>query len=266
MTNKQSVLITGASAGIGAIYADRFAARGHGLVLVSIDAEGMNAVAKGLREKYGVTVDVIRADLTAPDDLATVEARLRDDADIGILVNNAGASLGGHFVDQSVDAAAKLLFLNALAPLRLARAVAPRLANAGAGAIVNISSVMALAPEYGMIVYSATKAFVQQFSHGLSVELGPKGVYVQTVMPGPTRTQIWESAGVDMRTLPATMEVEKMVDAALIGFDRRETITFPALYEEEKWGRLEEVRQTLLASTSPMQVAKRYQATPHQLR
>jgi uncharacterized protein len=266
VASKRSVLITGGSSGIGATYADRFAGRGHDLVLVSIDAEGLEVVAKGLREKHRVAVDAVHADLTDPGELARVEARLREDANIGTLINNAGASLAGAFADQATDAAAKIVSLNTMAPVRLASAVSPRFVKEGGGAIINISSGMALAPECGLIVYGATKAFILQFSMGLAVELGPLGVYVQTLLPGATRTQIWERSGMDIGTLPATMDVGDMVDAALVGFDRRESITFPSLYEVEKWDRLDEARQVLMASLSPMQVAKRYQSTPHPLR
>ncbi|TIS61301.1 SDR family NAD(P)-dependent oxidoreductase, partial [Mesorhizobium sp.] len=104
-----------------------------------------------------------------------VETRLRDDASIGILVNNAGTAIGGSFIEQSTDDVARLVALNTTALLRLASAIAPRLATAGKGAIVNIGSVVGLAPEFGMTVYGATKAFVLFLSQGLSLELAPKG-------------------------------------------------------------------------------------------
>src|SRR5690349_20676074 len=139
-----AVLVTGASSGIGAVYADRFARRGHDLVLVARDGGRLERLAERLRRETGVAVDVLVADLTAPDDLARVEARLRDDARIGVLVNNAGASLPGGFLDQGPDASAALVALNVTAPTRLTSAVAPRFAAAGAGAIVNVGSVVGL--------------------------------------------------------------------------------------------------------------------------
>lgn len=158
MPNKPSVLITGASSGIGAVYADRFAKRGHDLVLVARDRERMETLANGLRRETGVDVDILRADLTDARDLAQVEARLRDDHRISILVNNAGAAPAGGFADQSPDEIARIVKLNATAPVRLAGAVAARFAKGGHGAIVNIGSVIGLAPEYGSTVYGATKA------------------------------------------------------------------------------------------------------------
>ena len=152
MKSKPSVLITGASTGIGAMYADRFAKRGHDLVLVARDNSRMEALAHRLRREAGVRVDILRADLTDTQDLAQVEARLRDDHRIGILINNAGAAPALGFVDQSPDEMARIVSLNATVPLRLAGAVAPRFAHAGQGAIVNISSFLGLVPEYGTTV------------------------------------------------------------------------------------------------------------------
>lgn len=160
MNNAETVLITGASSGIGATYAERFAQRGHDLVLVARDKTRLDALAATLGQQYAVAIDVIQADLTQSSDLATVEARLRDDSSITLLVNNAGAAQSGSFIEQSTDSVANLVALNTTALVRLASAIAPRLAQAGSGAIINIGSVVGLAPEFGMSVYGATKAFV----------------------------------------------------------------------------------------------------------
>jgi uncharacterized protein len=245
MAAKPTVLITGASTGIGAVYADRFARRGHDLVLVARNHARLEAVAERLRREAGVAVDILEADLTDGAQLAQVEARLRDDARIGILVNNAGTSAGGTFVDQSPDEVAKLIQLNTTALTRLASAVAPRFVRQGGGAIVNIGSVVGLAPELGMTVYGATKAFALFLSQGLHLELGPKGVYVQAVLPSATRTEIWEHAGTDVATLPAVMEVEDLVDAALVGFDRRETVTIPPLPDAGQWATFDAARTAM---------------------
>lgn len=258
MTIKSSVLITGASSGIGATYAERFARRGHDLVLVARDAARLEALAVELRTDFGVTIDILKADLTRPDDLATVEARLRDDDRIGILINNAGAGLGGAFVDQSTEQVTQIVALNTTALVRLAHAIAPRLAKAGEGAIVNIGSVVGLAPEFGQTVYGATKAFVLFLSQGLSLELAPRGVYVQAVLPAGTKTEIWERAGADVATLPPMMEVADLVDAALVGFDRRETVTIPPLADEAAWQAYDGARQAVLGSLRQEEVARRY--------
>ncbi len=253
-----SVLITGASSGIGATYADRFARRGHDLVLVARDSARLEALAARLRQETGVAVDILPADLTQADALATVEARLRDDARIGILINNAGIAQTGDFLAQSADAIDRLVTLNTTALTRLAAAIAPRLVGAGNGAIVNIGSVVGLAPEFGMSVYGASKAYVLFLSQGLSQELAPKGVHVQAVLPAATRTEIWERAGIDITTLAEVMDVGELVDAALVGFDRRETVTIPPLHVAERWDTLDGARQTLLGDIRQAHTAERY--------
>jgi short-subunit dehydrogenase len=261
MSATPAVLITGASTGIGATYAERFARRGHDLVLVARDQARMESLAVRLRQESGVAVEILPADLTRSSELALVESRLRQDPRIGILVNNAGAGLAGSFIEQATKDVEQLVALNATALVRLSSAVAPRLAAAGAGAIINIASVVGLAPEFGMTVYGATKAFVLFLSQGLNFELAPKGVYVQAVLPGATRTEIWERAGTDINTLPAVMEVDELVDAALVGFDRREPVTIPPLQDAGQWDFFERARQAMLPGFRQAHAAERYRAT-----
>lgn len=262
MTTRSTVLITGASSGIGATYAERFARRGHDLVLVARDKARLETLAARLREENSVAVDVLQADLTQPSDLAAVETRLRDDARIGILINNAGAAQTGSFIEQTAEGIDRLVTLNTTALVRLAGAIAPRLVQAGEGAIVNIGSVVGLAPEFGMSVYGATTAFVLFLSQGLSLELSPKGVYVQALLPAATRTEIWERAGIDINALPEVMEVGELVDAAFVGFDRRELVTIPPLHDAARWDVLDAARRALLSDIRQAHAAERYQASP----
>lgn len=255
-----TVLITGASSGIGATYAERFAQRGHDLVLVARDKTRLDTLAARLSQAHHIAVDILQADLTQSKGLDDVESRLRDDARIKILINNAGASKAGSFIEQTTDDVVQLVALNTVALVRLASAVAPRLAKAGEGAIINIGSVVGLAPEFGMSVYGATKAFVLFLSQGLSTELSPKGVYVQAVLPAATRTEIWERAGVDINALPELMDVGELVDAALVGFDRRELVTIPPLHVAARWEALEAARQGLLSDIRQAHAAERYQS------
>ena len=146
MSTTPTALVTGASSGIGATYADRLARRGHDLVLVARNKARLEALAERLRTETGVSIDILPADLADAGERAAVEQRLRDDARIGLLVNNAGTSLGGTFIEQSIDDVERLITLNGTALARLASAVAPRLAQAGQGAIINIGSVVGLAP------------------------------------------------------------------------------------------------------------------------
>ena len=261
MSKLPAVLITGASTGIGATYAQRFASRGHDLVLVARNQERLDALAARLRGECAVDIDVLQADLTNAQDLARVEQRLVDDTRIGVLVNNAGAGQAGGFMQQTSATLESLLALNITVVTRLAAAIAPRLVQAGEGAIVNIGSVVGLAPELNMTVYGATKAFVLFLSQGLHLELAPKGIYVQAVLPAATRTDIWHHSGIDIATLPEVMEVEDLVDAALVGYDRRELVTIPPLHVAERWDALDGARQLLLSDLRQAKPAERYVMT-----
>ncbi|RMN40431.1 hypothetical protein SAMN05444506_107221 [Pseudomonas syringae] len=259
MTTFPTVLITGASSGIGAVYAERFARRGHNLVLAARDKPRLDALAARLIKEHDIAVDVLQADLTNAADLTALEMRLRDDAQIGILINNAGMAQSGGFLEQSTEAIERLIALNVVALTRLAAAVAPRFAESGTGSIVNLGSVVGFAPEFGMTVYGATKAFVLYLSQGMHLELAPKGVYIQAVLPAATRTEIWERAGIDLNTLSEVMDVEELVDAALVGFDRRELVTIPPLHVASRWDSLDGARQGLLSDIRQAKAAERYQ-------
>jgi short-subunit dehydrogenase len=255
---KPTALVTGASSGIGAAYAERLARRGHDLVLVARDEGRMEILAARLREETAVLIDIVRADLASDADIRTVEDRLRDDPEIGILINNAGVSYAGSFEEQSAADLARLVAVNATAVLRLAHAVAPRFVARGDGAIVNIGSVVGLVPEFGQTVYGATKAFVQFLSQGLAHELGPKGIYVQAVLPAATATEIWSRAGADPSQIPPLMEVGDLVDAALVGFDRREPITIPHLHDGGQWDAFQAARAAMIPGFAQQKPAPRY--------
>ncbi|WP_432288420.1 SDR family oxidoreductase [Aminobacter sp. BA135] len=260
MTPNPAVLITGASSGIGATYADRFAARGHDLVLVARSADRLNEVAARLRSARGVSVDVVQADLADHEALERVSARLGEDDRIGILVNNAGVGLSGAFADQNPGAVAKLVAVNVGAVTTLAQAAARRFVDAGNGAIVNISSVVGLIPEFGQTAYAASKAFVTTLSQSMAVELSGKGVYVQAVLPAATATEIWTRAGSNPSRLPPMMDVGALVDAALVGFDRREAITIPVLSDAGLWDSYQNARKAMLPEFGGVVPAARYRA------
>ncbi|CCE03129.1 SDR family oxidoreductase [Bradyrhizobium sp. STM 3809] len=240
-----TTLITGASTGIGAVYARRFAARGHNLVLVARSAEKLGDLGAELRAAHDISVEIIAADLTDPAQLATVEARLRSGDAIDVLVNNAGAALLGPFAGADPARMAQLLSLNVTAPTLLASAAVGGMVKRGSGAIINIGSVVSFMPAVFPGIYAATKAYLLTFSQGLAAELGPKGVYVQAVLPAATRTDIWTKAGADLAKIPNLMEVDDLVDAALIGFDRRETVTIPPLGDAGLWDAFETARAIL---------------------
>jgi uncharacterized protein len=228
---KGAALIAGASAGIGATYADRLARRGYDLVLVARNELRLEQLAARLREATGAKSDVLRADLTRKADLARVEQRLRDDGRITMLVNNAGIAASGPFVGADLDYLEKIILPNAVAVMRLAGAVAPGFVARGRGTVIKIASVTALTPETFNGTYSGTKAFVLNFTQALDAEVGERGVRVQAVLAGGTRAEIWERSGVDLSNLPPErlMGVDEMVDAALAGLDQGEVVTIPSL-------------------------------------
>jgi uncharacterized protein len=259
-TKRSRALITGASTGIGATYADRFARRGCDLVLVARDRARLEAVAGRIRSETGVRVDTLPADLTREDELARVEARLREDDDISLLINNAGAAQHGGFSTPDLDEWSRLISLNILAMTRLTGAVIPRFLAQGGGAVINLSSVVALAPEIPLGIYGATKAYALSFSQGLQAELGSRGIYVQAVLPGATRTEIWERSGRDVNALSAAMDVDELVDAALVGFDRRESVTIPPLPDARLWETFDAARQAMRSNLGQPHAAERYRS------
>lgn len=256
--NKPTALVTGASTGIGAVYAERLARRGHDLVLVARNRQRMEALAARLRDETKVKIDILEADLTDAAALAKVEARLRDDAKIGLLVNNAGAAAAGGFETSSVEDQDKLIQLNVTALTRLSAAVIPRFLAAGKGDIINIASVVGLAPEFPLGMYGATKAYVIAYSQALHAELGARGIHVQAVLPAATRTEIWERSGRDVDTLQGVMEVGELVDAALVGYDRRELVTIPSLPDAAQWDAFNNARLAMLPNFAQEHAAARY--------
>ena len=253
-----TALITGASSGIGTVYARRLAARGHDLVIVARATDRLNALATELRAAHGVAIEVITADLTDESQREPVLERLRSDPPIDILVNNAGAGLIGDFASADPADMDKLLRLHALVPTLLTSAVIGGMVERGSGAIINIASVLALLPDYSPGIYAATKSYVMTLSQSLAAEVTSKGVYVQAVLPAATRTEIYERAGGDITKVPNVMDVEDLVDAALVGFDRRELITIPPVPDAAAWEAFEQARGVLASGFSNAEPAARY--------
>ncbi len=255
-----TALITGASTGIGATYADRLARRGYDVVLVARDRSKLEQLAAKLRTNYGVDADYVVADLTVRADLARVEQRLLTDPRITLLVNNAGVAMSGELVDADPDQLETMINLNVLAPSRLARAALPGFVARGHGALINISSVLALAPEMFNGAYSGTKAYLLNLSLKLQQEVGGKGVRVQAVLPGATRTEIWGRSGTDVNAMPQDMlmDVDEMVDAALAGFDQGEPVTIPSLPDADDWVAATAARLKLGPNLSRNRAAARY--------
>lgn len=251
-------LITGASSGIGSVYARRLAARGHDLVLVARATDRLKALASELEQAHGIAVEIITADLTDENQLGLVAERLKAAPYIDILINNAGAGLLGGFISADPTAMDKLLRLNVTAPTLLASAAVAGMVERGSGSILNIASVLALLPEHSHGIYAATKSYILTMSQSLAAELTAKGIYVQAVLPAATRTEIFDRAGGDINRIANVMEVDDLVDAALIGFDRKELVTIPPVPDVAAWDAFEQARGVLAAGFSNSEPAARY--------
>jgi uncharacterized protein len=221
-----TALITGASFGIGAVYANRLARRGYDLIVVA----------------------------------RSVEEILRSDSSITMLINNAGTAGVAPLLDSDVNQMEAMIDLNVTALTRLTYAVAPGFVARGKGTIVNIASIVAVAPELLNGVYGATKAFVLAFSQSLHHELAAKGVRVQAVLPGAIRTELWGKAGRPVENLPQAivMDAEDLVDAALAGLDQGELATVPSLPDAADWDAFQSARAALGPNLSRSRPAARY--------
>jgi hypothetical protein len=262
--SKGTALVTGASAGIGALYADRLAKRGYNLILVARNRDRLDALAKRITDDTGRSVEVVAADLSHKADLARVETMLKTDASITLVVNNAGIGAPVPTWQADVDLMEQMIDINVTALTRLSYAAAPGFVARGAGIIINIASVVALAPELLLNgVYGASKAFVIALSASLRAELADKGVQVQAVLPGATATDFWDSSGVPLAGVPAemTMGAADMVDAALVGLDLGEAVTIPSLPDINDWKTYDGARVVLGPNLSRAHPAERYRRT-----
>lgn len=258
--SKGVALVTGASSGIGAVYADRLARRGYDLLLVARDQARLEELAARLRSQAGVAVEVFKADLTSRADLLAVEKRLREDAAITLIVNNAGLGPEGPLLGADIDYLDRMIDLNVTALNRLAIAAATVFAKRDRGAIINIASVVALIPELFNGAYSGSKAFVLNLTQALQGELAKTSVRVQAVLPGLTRTEIFDRVGGSFDDFdPATvMDAGDLVDAALVGFDRGELVTIPSLPDPDDWEASVAARMAMRPNLSKNTPADRY--------
>jgi short-subunit dehydrogenase len=258
--SKGKALVTGASTGIGAVYADRLAKRGYDLVIVARNEKQLHDLAARLKSETGHNVEVLAADLAKDADLKRVEAKLATDPEIALLVNNAGIYANAKLAEHDLQAIDSMIRLNIVAVTHLASVAAKAFSDRRRGTIVNVASVLAVAPELSNATYAGTKAFVLALTQTMKVELANTGVTVQAVLPGATRTEIWERSGGDINALPAeiVMDAGEMVDAALAGLDQGELVTIPSLPDAADWKRFEDARAALGPNLSLQNAAARY--------
>ena len=254
-------VVTGASSGIGAVYAERLAARGHPLLLVARRPDRLARTKDRLSSNYRVEVAILVADLELALDVSDLEARVAAD-DVTFLVNNAGAGGLGRSEDITADQLERIIQLNILALKRLSHAALRGFRKRQAGVLVNIGSMMAHAAAANAAAYSGSKAYVLNFTRSLQMEYAGSPIQIQLVMPGPIRTEFFSSQGVSESIFPreSYLAPEQLVDAALAGLDAGESVTIPSMLDEQAWTALEVARTEFVKAMMSGNVAVRYRS------
>jgi len=253
LSGKGTAVITGASAGIGKVYANRLAEQGFDLLLIARRADSLSELAQSLSAQFGIRATFLAEDLTTRSGIEAVVAAVTGDATITMLVNNAGAGTLSGFTDADFSKLETMNTLNVDALVRLSYAVLPLFRQRNKGTLVNISSVLALHTLPISTVYSGTKGYVLSFTRGLQQEVTGTDVKVQLVMPAATHTGFWDIAGLPVSNLEKSvvMTADNLVDAALAGLARGESITLPSVEDVKLWEAYDEAREKLfLASQS----------------
>jgi len=224
-----TALVTGATVGIGNVFARRLAAAGHDLILVARDAAGLYGTAATLRQTYRVDVEALPADLCDRDQTERVADRLRDDArPVDVLVNNAGFAVGKTFLCADIAEEERMLSVLVRAVLVLTRAAVPGMRARGRGTIVTVSSVAGFLPGG---TYAAAKAWATAFTTSLAGELAHTGVRAMALCPGYVRTEFHRRAGIDVSHLPgwAWLDAGRVVDECLGDLRRGRTVSVPSV-------------------------------------
>jgi short-subunit dehydrogenase len=267
-STRPQALVTGASSGIGAAFAERLAREPYDLILVARRRERLEALAQQLQQDHSIGVEVLVADLTQADQLHAVEQRIAEAPALSMLVNNAG--FGGYmpFVELEPDRAEELIRLQVLAVTRLTRAALPGMIARGHGAVINVSSRLAFTatipspPLPKRATYAASKAFINTFSQLLANELEGTGVRVQALCPGVVQTEFHQHVGADPASFPAgiVMTPEDVVAGSLAGLARGEVICVPALEDLDLLAQAGESQRRLFEQSRSGGVAQRYRS------
>jgi uncharacterized protein len=259
-------LVTGASSGIGAAYAERLAREGYDLILVARRRERLEALAERLRRETDAKAEPLAADLTDAGALSQLESRLADDARLAFVVNNAG--FGGYrpFVEVEPVVIDELIGVHVRAVARLTRAALPGMVQREKGAVVNVASILALSgalppnPLPYRAVYAGAKAFIVAFTEALAGELAESGVQVQACLPGLVDTEYHALVGRDPSKMPPTMQAADVVAASLAALAHDEVVCLPGLEDAVLFERLADARRMVMISAGKPGLASRYRS------
>ncbi len=232
MEPQSSALITGASSGIGAVFAKKLAERRYNLLLVARREKRLAALAAELEQDYPITAEILVADLTVPEELASVEKQVAQLEKLLLLVNNAGFGTTGKFATIDVGKQVDMIYVHLVASVRLSRAALPGMIARAQGAIINVSSLAGFIPMPDNVTYCATKAYLNSFSQSLQIELAGTGVQVQALCPGFTYTEFHDTPeykGYDRSRIPKLlwMSAEEVVESSLRALKHGKVIHIP---------------------------------------
>jgi uncharacterized protein len=220
-------LITGASKGIGSVFAEVLASRGMNVVLVARSRDALTALAESLSQKYGIHAIAIGADLASPEAPSTIQIELaRQNIEIDLLINNAGFGLSGSFLSHDLKQELAQIQVNIQALVALTHIFAASMSARGRGGIINLASNSSFQPLPYMAGYAASKAFVLNFSEAVQHELAGKGVHVMAACPGPTATSFFDGTSTNMSPNDFDSSLS-VVEKALEAFDRGEPVAYP---------------------------------------
>jgi short-subunit dehydrogenase len=234
---KEIAIITGATSGIGAAFAKRFAGEGYDLIITGRRKEKIHALADELGKTFNINVDVVIAELSNPDKVDALAQKIRNTSNLCILVNNAGFATRGYFWEEDINGQENMVKVHILATIKLTHAAIPNMVAQGRGTIISLSSLGAFAPVPGNATYSGTKAFLSTFTESLHLELVGTGVKVQALCPGFTRTDFHERMGIDKSNLKDKgvmkwMSAEEVVEISLEYLEKNKVICIPGFWNK----------------------------------
>jgi uncharacterized protein len=232
-----TALITGASSGIGEAFAKQLAFFANDLIIVARREERLNHLAENLSSEHSIKVEVLVADLTKDEDIERVAQTIQECDDLTMLVNNAGFNVNGRFADVALEQTLDIVRLHIETTMRLCHAVLPNMRKRQQGTIINLASIGGFLPMPSSVVYNATKAFLVSFSDSLAYEEAENGIIVQTLCPGFTRTEIFETSGASEEytaLIPdiAWMSSEEVVSISLAALAKKRYVVTPGIINQ----------------------------------